>query len=174
MPTVVKGSGGGKKIKDATAVPSDVASGKIFYNNDGRQVGNGGNPWTDLKSLEITIGDYGSGNNVPQPNGVELNDYLTTFYSDDSNYPFRDYYMGSSLFNKRIAFSGNIKFIERLKTTKKYYVYFKEFGNKYGGGILMRNERGNTAVVIFCNGKYLYTLNLNETFNGEKFRIWYR
>lgn len=29
----------GKKINDATAVPSDVMSGKVFYNNDGRQVG---------------------------------------------------------------------------------------------------------------------------------------
>lgn len=40
MPTIIKGifSGGGK-IRDATAVPSDVASGKVFYNNNGRQVG---------------------------------------------------------------------------------------------------------------------------------------
>ena len=30
---------GGGKIKDATALPSDVASGKIFYNNQGRQEG---------------------------------------------------------------------------------------------------------------------------------------
>lgn len=31
---------GGGKIKDATALPSDVAKGKVFYNNEGRQVGN--------------------------------------------------------------------------------------------------------------------------------------
>lgn len=40
MPTIIKGifSGGGK-IKDATALPEDVAAGKVFYNNDGKQVG---------------------------------------------------------------------------------------------------------------------------------------
>lgn len=30
---------GGGKIKDATALPSDVRQGKIFYNNEGRRVG---------------------------------------------------------------------------------------------------------------------------------------
>lgn len=33
--------GGGKRIKDATALPSDVDKGKVFYNNAGRQVGTG-------------------------------------------------------------------------------------------------------------------------------------
>lgn len=33
------GSGGGVVITDATASPSNVLSGKIFYNNDGKQVG---------------------------------------------------------------------------------------------------------------------------------------
>ena len=28
-----------KKITDATAIPEDVLSGKVFYNNDGRQIG---------------------------------------------------------------------------------------------------------------------------------------
>lgn len=30
---------GGGKIKDATATPQDVMTGKVFYNNEGRQVG---------------------------------------------------------------------------------------------------------------------------------------
>lgn len=40
MPVLIRGifSGGGK-IKDATALPSDVAKGKVFYNNDGKQIG---------------------------------------------------------------------------------------------------------------------------------------
>ena len=33
--------GGGIRIKDATANPGDVATGMIFYNNDGRQIGSG-------------------------------------------------------------------------------------------------------------------------------------
>lgn len=41
MPVLIRGifSGGGK-IKDATAWPRDVRSGKVFYNNQGRQIGN--------------------------------------------------------------------------------------------------------------------------------------
>lgn len=51
MPVLMRGGGGGKKIKDATAVPGDVAQGKVFYNNDGRQVGNG----KTLKTYVINI-----------------------------------------------------------------------------------------------------------------------
>lgn len=31
--------GGGKKIRDADALPEDVRLGRVFYNNEGRQVG---------------------------------------------------------------------------------------------------------------------------------------
>lgn len=39
MSVRIFGSGGGGVITDATAIPDDVSSGKIFYNNDGKQVG---------------------------------------------------------------------------------------------------------------------------------------
>lgn len=51
MPVLMRGGGGGKKIKDATAVPSDVANGKIFYNNDGRQIGSG----ESFKSVTLAL-----------------------------------------------------------------------------------------------------------------------
>lgn len=39
MPVLMRSGGGGKKIKDATATPADVAAGKVFYNNNGKQTG---------------------------------------------------------------------------------------------------------------------------------------
>lgn len=39
MPLITRIGGMAKKIRDATALPEDVLSGKIFYNNQGRQVG---------------------------------------------------------------------------------------------------------------------------------------
>lgn len=40
MPVIIRGNFmGGGKIKDATAVSSDVANGKVFYNNTGRCIG---------------------------------------------------------------------------------------------------------------------------------------
>ena len=39
MPVLMRGGGGGKKTKDATALPEDVRSGKTFYGKDGKQTG---------------------------------------------------------------------------------------------------------------------------------------
>lgn len=39
MPAIVRGGGGGKNTKDATAVPGDVRSGKTFYGANGKQTG---------------------------------------------------------------------------------------------------------------------------------------
>lgn len=43
---------GGGKIKDATALPPDVRKGEIFYNNEGRQVGD--NPFA-YKTVTIQL-----------------------------------------------------------------------------------------------------------------------
>lgn len=57
MPVLIRGifSGGGK-IKDATALPSDVAKGKVFYNNDGRQVGT--LVGKEVKTYTINMSNY--------------------------------------------------------------------------------------------------------------------
>ncbi len=39
MPVLMRGGGGSKKTKDATALPEDVRSGKTFYGKDGKQTG---------------------------------------------------------------------------------------------------------------------------------------
>lgn len=39
MPVILSGTNLTKSITDATAIPADVSEGKIFYNNEGRQVG---------------------------------------------------------------------------------------------------------------------------------------
>lgn len=48
--------GGGKKIKDATALPSDVRQGKVFYNNNGRSIGTKGE--VELYSHKFLKGVY--------------------------------------------------------------------------------------------------------------------
>lgn len=52
MPLLVRGGGGGKNTKDATAVPGDVRSGKTFYGANGKQTGT-----LDIKEEKIIIFD---------------------------------------------------------------------------------------------------------------------
>lgn len=54
MPVRIFGGGGGRIIKDATALPGDVRNGKVFYNNSGRQEGIW-NP-VELKSILLPPG----------------------------------------------------------------------------------------------------------------------
>lgn len=164
---------GGGKIRDATALPEDVRKGKVFYNNQGKQTGMlEPNPWSDLKSFEITIPKSDLDMYSP-PNG---NDQITeiTEHQDGiaDSYPISGKVI-NWYYQTKIALKGQIKFIERLKDTKKYYVYSKEFGN-VGGGFGMRNINGNKLIFIYHDGNYLYLGNYKMSYSGEKFRIWYR
>lgn len=60
-------SAGGISTKDATALPSDVAKDKIFYNANGRQIGSYNKPPMEIKSIilpETKDGNYDSGEAV--------------------------------------------------------------------------------------------------------------
>ncbi len=62
----------GGKIKDATALPSDVAKGKVFYNNDGRQEGTLDLPF-NIKTMMIT--GSGSSKTMSYKDQLEYNMY---------------------------------------------------------------------------------------------------
>lgn len=145
----------------------------MFYNNQGRQVGNAvENPWSDLKNIEITL-PKGELSFYNTPNG---NDWITVATehnpSVNDSYPISGKVLNWD-YQTKIALKGQIKFVERLKDTKKYYVYSKEFGNK-GGGWGMVNSNGGQCMFIYHDGNYLYLGHYDSSYSSEKFRIWYR
>lgn len=58
-------------IIDATAKPADVASGKVFYNNDGKQTGTG--TIDDTKSYVVKVSTFGD-------NSLSFNRNTVDFY----------------------------------------------------------------------------------------------
>ena len=70
MSVRVWNTGGGYRIKDATAAPDDVMQGKVFYNNDGRQIGNG--TFLREKSIVLLPEMAGSGSNIGNRVGTQI------------------------------------------------------------------------------------------------------
>lgn len=70
MSVRVWNTGGGYRIKDATATPDDVMKGKVFYNNDGRQVGSG--VFLREKSIVLLSEMAGSGSNIGNRVGARI------------------------------------------------------------------------------------------------------
>ena len=77
---------GGGKIKDATALPSDVLNGKIFYNNNGRQVGTLNQIGYPLKTLVLPTSDIGSEGEIENYWGVDRRVY--NYIIKESDYYF--------------------------------------------------------------------------------------
>lgn len=99
--------GGGTPITDATATPSDVVNGKVFYNNDGRQVGTKD---AGLKVLSTTV-PY---NSIPP---LAHCDYATTVIYDYDGAP-----RNASVISENRAFPTN-KTLALNATKLLYFTY---------------------------------------------------
>lgn len=80
---------GGISTKDATAIPSDVATGKVFYNADGRQVGSG-KVFCEKSIVPINNGSYEMLSSVDYEIHYSDNGSLKSIYEDTS--PFKQKY----------------------------------------------------------------------------------
>ena len=83
--------GGGKIIKDATALPEDVASGKVFYNNAGRQVGTFSMEDATATPADVASGKTfytGAGKEIGTDDSLKLKKYVYTI--PIGTYPITD------------------------------------------------------------------------------------
>lgn len=79
----------GGKIKDATATPQDVMTGKVFYNNEGRQIGTKENP-LEIKMYQLRLKAGQKPSEILMTNQSR---YYTYSQGDYSNYYSNQYYL---------------------------------------------------------------------------------
>lgn len=76
-----------KPITDATANAADVASGKVFYNNDGKQIGTG--TLDDTKSYVAKVTSFGDNSSSFNRNTVDF------YYANPTTKSFEKIYITS-------------------------------------------------------------------------------
>ena len=160
MPVLMRAGGGGKKIKDATAMPSDVASGKVFYNNDGRQVG------TNQFQVKIyTIPAQTVDSNQFEISGK--NGLLK--YSLGSFTPSGSYYnsSGTVRFNYKKVFTIGYKSIVGISYNGTFY----PFAYTNAPSLVALNEIGGCKF-YFCDG-YVYVGGDGYFLNIPELTIYY-
>lgn len=140
MPVLMRGGGGGKKIKDATAVPSDVAKGKVFYNNNGRQVGDGKTLKTYVinipKNMEFTDErmDFSSVNDVRVlQTGTNPLTYSNSLGNGQDSFIYTIHNGTAFTIRKHINFKVNIPFDNilsiEIKLPIKTFLIFGKYSN---------------------------------------------
>lgn len=148
MPLLVRGGGGGKSTKDATAVPGDVKKGKIFYGRNGREVGIFDSPFPNIKQINISLKanvDY------PISNPIDISKYGGVVYIGD--------------------YSINADDIITLNTRSKLWGYkfldlngSKLLGVKFGNYFVLNNgtQRGSLYYVEYDSDTYIVTYKSNN------------
>lgn len=137
--------GGGKKIRDADALPEDVRLGRVFYNNEGRQVGTLGS----VQSYIISA-DPNEDKNKQASIGANL---LYIFYYNDvrpsiyTNNFKTTYYEKSELFAYDKIVSIEIDGIERELGIGK---------SRNATSIEVRNKQNNVFFEMTFHGEKIY------------------
>lgn len=108
---------------DATAVPKDVKKGKVFYNNDGRQVGE----FSDAINIDVLKAVYGNGVKAVTLNKNNMANASNVFYYD------------------AIKLSNMLFWQDIERTLGKHYV--SKSSAKYSGNIIGFEYKGRTALV---------------------------
>ena len=170
MPAIIRGIfGGGGKIKDATATPQDVMTGKVFYNNHGKQIGT-------AEILAIKIFRFEKGTELQKPTynyshsycwgsqqkGVDVYNYFnsgTGFYSFNHGYEhyiFQQYSGESNLFRQTLEIDTNValKDIESISVLSGSYKYNIHFSEYFKSGA--RNISGEVSETQFIQGLTSY------------------
>lgn len=108
---------------DATAVPKDVKKGKVFYNNNGRQVGE----FSDAINIDVLKAVYGNGVKAVTLNKNNMANASNVFYYD------------------AIKLSNMLFWQDIERTLGKHYV--SKASAKYSGNIIGFEYKGRTALV---------------------------
>lgn len=158
MPAIIRGIfGGGGKIKDATATPQDVMTGKVFYNNDGRQVGLKNEAIKGLKVFNLSIPKkLYSGDFID----VTVNSHITHISHNDENLveiqyetTYRCIKYQDFKFNRILGFeiNGNLIFDDNKnrRMGKAFRTDTGSMANDHSSGML------DFSIIFVNNGIYI-------------------
>lgn len=167
---------GGGKIRDATALPEDVRKGKVFYDNQGRQVGNAvENPWSDLKYIVIDLKSGSSNENInvdyyTNVKVIEIDEY--DYHKIQNSYDNNLKQTGFPYANK-IALKGKIFFAEL--EGKTFYLNYDFFDQEIITGLRIQEWQNSNHVMyqIYHDGNYLYLWPWSDIYSGQ-IKLWYK
>ncbi len=152
------GGGGGVDLSDANAVPADVASGKIFYNNEGRQTGT----YTlnsALSDADATPAQVRKGYVFYNKNGRQTG----TFDMSDATANSSDVMSGKTFYKNWSKYTGNFSMSDATATASDV-LSGKTFYNGSGKVTGAYVKKFSESTLVLTAGKS-YSRYLNATGN---------